>query len=100
MLTIFYDMVLLQNPAECLIDSPIGPTSEPKWSAMIVRSSLVLKLPIRRPLSETTARAEMPLPDMLTMASNADTSGAVLSTCRNRQSLQSMRESAYLVSNV
>lgn len=57
------------------------PTSDPKWSAMMVRSSLVEKLPMRRPASETTASAEMPLADMLTMASKADTSGAVLSTC-------------------
>jgi hypothetical protein len=48
---------------------------------MMVRSSLVLKLPMRRPASDTTASAEMPLADMLTMASKADTSGNVLSTC-------------------
>ena len=62
------------------------PTSEPKWSAIMVLSSLVLKLPIRRPASDTTASADIPLADMLTMASKADTSGAVLSTCTRKHS--------------
>lgn len=63
-----------------------GSASEPKWSATIVRSSLSEKLPISLPVSETTASAEIPFSDMLSIASKADTSGAVHSTCIDRNS--------------
>ena len=62
-------------PCSSARNSPTGSAREPKCSAMMVRISLIEKLPMMAPPAETTATAEMAFSSISAITSSAGVSG-------------------------